>query len=380
VRVAGADRRMTPDAMLAYAIVTARHLVVDDAHNESLRSRHQHRLVDYTTLDGPEQLTLEREETDALAAALERLDREDRALLVRHESEGVPTDVLAAEAGVSKGAVAMRLARARATLRLEFVLAFRRVTLPTSRCRQVLLAFAAGDRRRQHSLGAADHLLACAICASLARPVTERRRGIAAWLLIPVAEGVRRAVSELRHNRLVHGTATAMVATAAVITGVVLAQPDGLDEATPAAVTTAPTAQPSTAPVSAAPATVPATVPAAAPTALAPPPPNPPCPASLPLDQAPADLAPGCPFAPTTVTVIEVPDDEGFWVRTAGGGEVWVHLVGAGESPVTIEPGMALTVVGTVGDPSAVGPVSSDPRLQAGGLIVEVAFPNATPG
>ena len=114
------------------------------------------------------------------------------------------TETLAAEGGTSKGAVAMRLARARAGLRVEFVVAFRRVDLPTSRCRPVLLALSAGDRRRQHELGAAAHLLRCSTCAELARPVTERRRGIAAWLIIPAAEVVRRAVTTLRHH---HGRA-----------------------------------------------------------------------------------------------------------------------------------------------------------------------------
>jgi hypothetical protein len=123
VRVAGAERKLTPEAMQANAIVTARHLVLDHANSTSMERRHQHRLVDFTTLDGLEQLTLEREETDALAAALEMLDPEDRALRVRHESDGVSTEVLASDAGVSRGVVVMRLARARATLRLEFVLA-----------------------------------------------------------------------------------------------------------------------------------------------------------------------------------------------------------------------------------------------------------------
>jgi DNA-directed RNA polymerase specialized sigma24 family protein len=109
VRVAGAERKLTPELMQAYAIVTARHLVLDHANSTSMEQRHQHRLVDSTPLDGPEQLTLEREETDALAAALEMSDPEDRALVVRHESDRVSTEVIASDAGVCRRAVVMRL-------------------------------------------------------------------------------------------------------------------------------------------------------------------------------------------------------------------------------------------------------------------------------
>jgi hypothetical protein len=70
---------------------------------------------------------------------------------------------------VTSGAIAMRLARARATLRLEFLLAVRRVELPTDRCRLVLLALSAGDRRRQPKLDAAGHLDTCPTCAALAQ-------------------------------------------------------------------------------------------------------------------------------------------------------------------------------------------------------------------
>ena len=64
--------------------------------------------------------------------ALERIDPDDRDLLLRHESEGVDLATLAHHANVSTGAIAMRLTRARAALRLEFLLAFRRIELPTA--------------------------------------------------------------------------------------------------------------------------------------------------------------------------------------------------------------------------------------------------------
>src|SRR5215207_8287239 len=108
VHVAAANPQLSPGARQGYAIVTARNVVVSHARSESVHDRHAHRLVEYTSIDGPEQLTLEREETAALAAALGRLDPEDRRLLVRHEADGTPIETLAREAGTSPGATSMR--------------------------------------------------------------------------------------------------------------------------------------------------------------------------------------------------------------------------------------------------------------------------------
>lgn len=107
--------------------------------------------------------------------ALERLDDDDRALLLAHKVDGDALDKLAAKSGTSTTAVAMRLARARAVLRVAYVLALRHVVLPSPRCRAVLLSLSAADRRRQHALGAAAHLRACPTCAALSQPVAERR-------------------------------------------------------------------------------------------------------------------------------------------------------------------------------------------------------------
>jgi hypothetical protein len=69
----------------------------------------------------PIQRTLGREETDALAIALTRLDADDRELLLADEVTGTPPITLASERGTSVRAISMRLARARAALRVEFV-------------------------------------------------------------------------------------------------------------------------------------------------------------------------------------------------------------------------------------------------------------------
>lgn len=375
VRVAAVQGSLSVGALQAYAIVTARNLVIGHARSEAIHHRHAHRLVDYTSFDGPEALVLEREETDALAIALEQLDPADRRLLLRHEADGVTTDELAGDAGTSKGAVAMRLARARAVLRVEFIVAFRRVDPPSSRCRPVLVALSAGDRRRQHELNAADHLLRCTTCAELARPVTERRRGIAAWLIVPAAELVRRAAEALRHNR---GTQVAAGAAAAASIGVLAVlslqrsdQPDGTEarDATPAADTLI--SSPPATPAASAPATA-AIRPSATPTGR--------CPDAAPLQRLDPVDAIGCAVSATPVTVVEVPTDEGFWAESNDQRRVWVQLAGQGESPVDVDPGDQVTVSGVIADPADLGPAAVAPLVEGSGYFLRVRYQDVSTG
>ena len=104
-----------------------------------------------------------------MAAALAKLPAAQRRLLIEHEVLGVPTAGAALQQETTTGAVAARLSRARARLRLDYLLAFRRIQLPTPRCRPVLMAISLGDRRRQSALGAGSHLIACRTCAELRR-------------------------------------------------------------------------------------------------------------------------------------------------------------------------------------------------------------------
>src|SRR5215213_11298595 len=69
-RIAGARQDRDPDVMQAYAIVTARNVVVSHGRAQSVHERHAHRLVDHTTTDGPEDLLVKREETRTMAVAL----------------------------------------------------------------------------------------------------------------------------------------------------------------------------------------------------------------------------------------------------------------------------------------------------------------------
>ena len=406
-RLTGTEHRFSPDAERAYAVVTARNLLVSHFRRQSVHGRHLHRLLDDEGSDDPAQATLDREESDAMASALSQLDPADRDLLMRHEVSGTDLATLAGEANVTSGAVAMRLARARANLRLEFLLAFRRMKLPTNHCRPVLLAFAVGDRRRQAQLDADEHVRTCSACAQLVGPMTQRDRRIAGWLLIPVAEALRRGWRALRTHP-VHAASTALILAGTGALVVAARSPD--DEAapatvvTPAATATAPRAvpvasttvapTPSAAPASAAPSvartpapapaspTAPAPAPRAAPapapaptaatapapapaspTAPAPPEASPstepPCPAPAPLDEMNLADALGCPFAESAVTVTAVSGD-GFQAVTTAQSPVSVDVSGGLGLPVTLVPGQRLTVTGTVTSESAV--VATDVR------------------
>lgn len=73
----------------------------------------------------------------------------------------------------------MALSRARAKLRVEYLLALEGVEPPTSRCRPVLLSLSAGDRRRQRELDTGGHLLECGYCAAVSQPLLEQGRATA---------------------------------------------------------------------------------------------------------------------------------------------------------------------------------------------------------
>lgn len=362
-RVAAVTDRLEPDATRAYAIVTARNLIATHARRAATHARLQHRLVDYRQLDGPELLTLEREETDALAVALSRLDADERALLVRHEANGEPVNALADDLETSAGAIKMRLARARAALRVEFVLASRRVALPTQHCRHVLMALSSGDIRRQRRLGASTHLLSCPTCADIAPPVTERNRSIAGWLIAPLAAALQRVASKVDVSP--RTAVTAALATAVVTVGAVIAINHDPASAPPTA-EAAPSILLDGMPP--APASAPASV-AAAST----------CPPPAPLETSNPAVLLGCSFAPTVITPTDIAADEGFWAATATDQIIWVALIGSGESPFDIVAGQPVQIVGTIvaapDDPAQIdAPDDAQSRLTQAGYFINVNF------
>ena len=113
-RLIAARPRLEDEALAPYAIVTARNLVVSLAREQERQRRHRHRLVDLSEPERPDEEALRREEAAALDAALARLSDRDRQAVVAHEVEGVDTAALAGSQRSTPGAIAVRLARARA--------------------------------------------------------------------------------------------------------------------------------------------------------------------------------------------------------------------------------------------------------------------------
>jgi len=175
-RVMAARQRLEPRTLAPYAVVTARNLIRSLATSQDRSRRHAHRLIDLREPVLPEEEALRREESRAITTALGRLAQQDQEALVAHELEGTDTSTLAASRDSTPGAVAAQLSRARARLRVEYLLELEQDEPPTPRCRPVLLALSAGDRRRQRDLDAGGHLLACAWCARLSEPLLDRRR------------------------------------------------------------------------------------------------------------------------------------------------------------------------------------------------------------
>jgi RNA polymerase sigma factor (sigma-70 family) len=174
-RVLSAQDRVDPERLSHYASVTARNLVASLAErNDRIRDR-AHLLADQHDSGSTVDDVLVQEERSIVTAALAHLPQGDRDLLLAHEVEGEDTKTMAAGRNSTPGAVAARLSRARASLRVEYLLAAEGVEPPTDRCRPVLRALSSGDRRRQRELDAHGHLLECSACAHIRTELARRR-------------------------------------------------------------------------------------------------------------------------------------------------------------------------------------------------------------
>ena len=174
-RVVANREKVLADDLAPYAAVTARHLVATYVERKERAREKAHLLVEVDADEAPGDGLLRQEDRAAVQAALARLSKSERELLLAHEVEGEANTTLARQRGTTEGAVAAQLARIRARLRVEYLLAHEAVEPPTDRCRPVLRAISAGDRRRSRELDAPGHLLRCATCTRLARSLTARR-------------------------------------------------------------------------------------------------------------------------------------------------------------------------------------------------------------
>ena len=391
LRVAVVQPQLDPDVLRAYSIVTARHALITHHRRRTVAQRHTHRMVEFTSIAEPEHATLERGETDALAVALDRLGPADRQLLLDHEVDNQNLDELAATHSTSPGAIAMRLSRARSLLRVEFVLAFRRLTLPTDRCRPVLLALSAGDTRRQTALDAPGHLLDCDTCAELVEPVARRKRSAAAWLIWPftaIGRSVARFATQLRRNRWLQAVTVTVAVTAAggVVAASFASQPDHTRAAPPATTAPSTTSIPATTPAATTlPSTTMLVAPSAGPTTPAAVPPSTTVPASpcAPLPPpSPSPTDANCTYLIDDLAVIDVPADEGFWVAYPDGQPIWIQLVGPGESPQRVIVGAHVSVRATITPASTTPPLGISSvdaeRVAQRGVYLDVVFADLT--
>ena len=239
------------------------------------------------------------------------------------------------------GSVVARLARARARLRLAYLLEHTGVELPTDRCRPVLEALSSGDRRRQERLGAARHVAVCRVCATYAPVLATRRRSLAAVHPLAWVGAASAAVWSALRRHPASGTAALAVGLAGV-------------------------------------ASVGATLPS-----------DPPPPRIAPTQAAAAEVTvggralvgPGQLGAARAqdVRVQAVPADEGFWVAGDGGRRVWVQLVGQGESAASVRAGDRVSFEGRAvpvpaGFASRAGVTAAEgaAELERAGVLVEV--------
>ncbi len=320
------------EAARPYAIVVAKNLVATTRRADGRRAGNAHRLVDLRTVEPPEDAVVRGDERTSMTRAMANLNDRDREVLISHEVHDVSTRDIADGDGTTPGAIAVRLAAARAKLRVEYVLSLRREPPLEPRCRSVLVALSAGDRRRQTALDADGHLRTCDRCSGLSEPLRERRRASAVLLpLLAVRDLLGRTGSAIRRNP---GPTAAGAAAVAVAAAVLAAQAGGGGDTGP----DAPVAQ------------------GRPPAATAAPPAPVPVPGPVTVDGtalgrlAPPDLAAlvGRPVTVQDATVSSVPADEGFWIDDDAGGRFWVQLTGTGESPVAVAPGTSVSFDGVL--------------------------------
>jgi RNA polymerase sigma factor (sigma-70 family) len=308
-RVIEVRHRIDDRALVPYAIAVGRNLARSMHRVEERDRRSRVRLLEPQPTT-PEEEALRRDEREAITAALARLDQREREALIDHEIRGIDVVTLARRFGSTPGAIAMRLARNRAKLRVEYLIE-QSGRPPTEICRPVLVALSSGDRRQQQRVDAAGHLRDCVYCSSLSPALMERRRLTA---LVPFAIGtgwLRKLAGAARDHPAGTGTAVVTVAGVAVIAVVQLGRP------------------------------------------------------ALPClgDVRPQDRV-GEEVRICGMRVSSVPADEGFWVIAGDSDRIWVLLTGAGESPFRVRAGQRLEFAGRIvgHDESFVGRVGLNAR------------------
>ena len=226
-RLLEARPRLELRTLASYAVVTTRHLVTSLQRRREIAERHAPKTFDPRAPLDPEERVLQLEEQRALLSGLARLREGERDALIERDVLDASTAEVAAKESTTPGAAATRLTRARARLRVEYLLAFRGLRdLPAPRCRSVLYALAAGDKARQVSLAAGDHIDECSSCASVVGPLIARSRRLAALAPFGVVTGwIGRQIKAHPAHATVGGATAVAVAAVVALTFVEPAAP-----------------------------------------------------------------------------------------------------------------------------------------------------------
>jgi RNA polymerase sigma factor (sigma-70 family) len=317
-RLLMARGRLAPEAILPYAVVTARNLVSSHAKTASRRAAAVPRVLDVAEPERPDDVLLAGEARTAMTAALARRSDQERRDILAYYSDGFPAGAQARE---SRGALRVRMARTRAKLRLEYLLAFRHLELPSPACRSVLLAISAGDTRRQRELAAGQHLLDCATCATLSEPLDRRSVALTA-IAVPGALAAWAAGKARAHP--VH-TAVSVAAGSAAVAAAAVLGPQLASSSPPA---------PTHVRVSSAPVAVISQLSVAG--------------HAVSDAEAQRSLRPltGRTVTATGVTVVAAVTRNGFWVGSSRG-RIWIQLTGP-LRPLRIRPGDRVRFTGTL--------------------------------
>jgi serine/threonine-protein kinase RsbT len=169
-----ARSRVESDTLAPYAATIARNLVASHFQHLDLARRKAPLLAEEESAAPPLDDLIHQEDRHLMRIALGRLPDSERDMLLAHEVQGQDTRSLAARRDSTPGAVAAALSRSRAKLRVEYLLVREDLEPTSDRCRPVLRALSAGDRRRQRELGTGDHLLHCEVCSRIGFRLLDR--------------------------------------------------------------------------------------------------------------------------------------------------------------------------------------------------------------
>jgi RNA polymerase sigma factor (sigma-70 family) len=338
-------KRLAPETVLPFAIVTARNVAISHARTRARRTAAAPRMVDLRQPERPDDALLATEARAAMITALDRLPADERRALIAYHEPG-PTANEPRTA--SPGALRIKMLRTRAKARLEYTLAFRHVQLPTPQCRPILLAISSGDTRRQEQLRAGHHLLGCATCATLSEPLHKRSLALTA-IIFPLALA-RWIAGKIRAHPVPTAVTATLGAAAAVAAATTLHQPTTVNRRHP---------------------------PVVRPTQPARSNPTPPqLVTGLSIHGNPVEVpgslraAIGQPVDATGVLVEQVVTRNGFWVGPTPTARVWVELVGRRRS-MHIVTGDHLRFVGTAQADSPSYPATAGVTATTGAALLQ---------